>query len=211
MPPPALPLSRAWVVYRCREPSRPLAELAGNVRSKNVNEYAWAEVQNARLLQPSIRNVDDAETELGQSLQILFGDGKVRVLEQPEPDRLMVDVATDGAEIINAGLLIDCHALMLEEFVQFRVGVVGQGKRAARVEIGVHLDVRINSIGDAPGRKLELSCKGTRRNRRLVDLLQLDFGTDFLPGLLKDLPIGATSWCRCEEHLELNRFAVFLY
>src|SRR5271157_3677518 len=43
------------------------------------------------LLEPGIGDVDDPAVELGQTLQLVLGDGIIGVLEGPEPDGLAVD------------------------------------------------------------------------------------------------------------------------
>jgi hypothetical protein len=78
------------------------------------------------------------------------------------------------------------------------------------MEISKHLNIGIGSADDAPRCELELPHEGTRRNRSLIDLLDLHVGPDLFPELLQHLAVGAAARSRCRDHLEIDRLAVVL-
>ena len=99
---------------------------------------------------------------------------------------------------------------MFEQFVEFRIGIIGERDRAAGVEIRVHLRVGIGEIDDPPRRQLKLAHEGARYDGGLIDLLDLHIGADLLPKLLQHLADIAPARRRGHEHLELDRLAIVL-
>src|SRR5689334_14349328 len=79
--------------------------------------------------QPGRRNVDHTVVDLREALQLGARQRVIRVLERPEPDRLLVDQAADGAVILGALADIGGDARVVQQLVELGVRIPGERQR----------------------------------------------------------------------------------
>src|SRR4051794_4165894 len=88
------------------------------------------------LLQPGVRDVDDAAVELRHALHLSLGHRIVGVLEGEEPRRVLVDDAAGLAIGLGALGFVGGRAGVLERLVEAGVGEAREVQRALAVEVG---------------------------------------------------------------------------